>query len=112
MNNKNVVLCYQSANIFNLEKYQQPLRSKVHITYHLVANRATFLELDYESVRKILGDSELETIPQLEHSDAVNQWIQHKSEERGRFANQLKWKIVSMLLAEAKKPFSERIIMS
>ena len=93
VSNENVVIFYQLANIFNLQKFQQQLRSKAHITYHLVANRAKFLDLDYKSVDNILNNSEFGAILEFQLGNAAVEWLQHKSEERGRFANQLTLKI-------------------
>ena len=85
MNKENVVIFYQLVTLFNLNKFQQQLRSKVHITYYLVTIRATFLELNYKSVVKILDNSELEIIQHLGVRDAINIWVQYKSEERSKY---------------------------
>ena len=83
MSNKNVEIFYQLGNNFNLQKFQQQLRSKAHITYHLVANRAKFLELDIDSVIETLKG--LQTIPQLELRDAANEWVKSDPDQRWMF---------------------------
>ena len=83
MSKKNFKIFYQLGNYFNLQKFQQQLRSKAHITYHLVANRAKFLELDIDSVIETLKG--LQTIPQLELRDAANEWVEYDPDQRWIF---------------------------
>ena len=66
----------------------------------MIVDTKSFLELDFFIVSKILASSSLQIDSEVEVYNAANNWLNHNSEERSKFAKQLLLKVRLNLLSD------------
>ena len=71
----------------------------------MVVNSKSFLELDYETLEKILDSSDLYVSSEFEVLNAAGNWLNHNIDERSKFARKLLMKVRLPLLSEAALKF-------
>ena len=96
---KNAASVYQFVNLFNLFSLQIPNLSYIERFFTIVSDNESFLELEYNFVSKILASSELLITSEIEVFKVVVKWLNHKIEERSKYAEDLLSKVRFQLLS-------------
>ena len=91
---------YNFAEIFNLQKGKKTVLRFAELFFGMISETQSFLEFNYNSIKKILGSSKLYVDSELQVYIAVNKWLRYNYEERKKFANELVLKVRFELLSE------------
>ena len=97
---KNSILFYQLAVQFNLTNLNNTVLRYIERCFSIIVDTECFLELDINTVSKILASSSLQIDSEIEIYNAANKWLNHNSEERSKFAKQLLLKVRLNLLSD------------
>ena len=105
----------QLAKLFKLSSLSKIALCYTERCFAKVSETQNFLELHFNLVAKILASSELSVHSELEVFNAANNWLQHNSKERSKFAKQLLLKVRLPLLSDhalkyilnERSPFTE-----
>ena len=89
---KNAVLFYQLAVQFNLTNLNNTVLRYIERCFGMIVGTESFLELDINTVSKILASSSLQIDSEVEVYNAANKWLNYNIEERSKFAKQLFFK--------------------
>ena len=108
INTQNVTFYLKLASIFNLARIARALLSYIERCFTMVVKSKTFLQIDYDLVKRILSSSRLEITSELEVFDAADEWIRHSQEERNIHAKDLLLTVRLPLLSEKALQFALR----
>ena len=97
---KNAVLFYQLAVQFNLSDLNVTVLRYIERCFSMIVETESFLELDFNTVSKILASSSLQIDSEVEVYNATSKWLNYNIEERSKFAKQLLLKIRLNLLSD------------
>ena len=100
LDTKNVLNFYQLANLFNLSSTAKAAFIYLELRFTVVAETQSFLELDYNSVSKILESSGLLITSELEVYNAANKWLSYNFKKRSKFNKNLLRKVRLHLLSD------------
>ena len=101
---KNVATFYYSSKLFNLPRLSKLSLSFIERYFLMVADSENFLELDFNSVSKILSSNELNIESELQVINIAERWLCYNIEKRNKFARYILSKIrFSLLTAPALK---------
>ena len=96
---------YQFASKLNYPELAAQSLSYIERCFTMVVNSKSFLELDYETLEKILDSSDLYVSSEFEVLNAAGNWLNHNIDERSKFARKLLMKVRLPLLSEAALKF-------
>ena len=95
-----IVLFYQLASKFNLSGINITVFRNIECWFSMIVETESFLELDFNTLSKILASSNLKTDSEVEVYNSANKWLNHNSEERSKYAKQLLLKVRLNLLSK------------
>ena len=98
---QNAVLLFQLASKFNLSNVNITVLRFIERCFRMIVDTESFLELDFNTISKILASSSLQIDLEVEVYNAANKWLSYNSEERSKFAKQLLLKVRLNLLSES-----------
>ena len=82
---QNAVLFFQLASKFNLSDLNIRVFRYIEHCFSMIVDTKSFLELDINTVSKILASSSLQIDSEVEVYNAANKWLNCNSEERSKF---------------------------
>ena len=97
---QNAVLFYQLASKFNLTDLHFTVFRYIERCFSMIVETESFLELDFNTVSKILASSSLQIDSEVEIYNTSNEWLSYKIEERSKFAKQLLLRVRLNLLSD------------
>ena len=100
INVQSVSTFYQIAKVYNLTSLARLSLSYIERCFPMVVETKNFLELQFNLVANILASSELSVHSELEIFNAVNEWMRHNFDNRGKFAKDLLLKVRLPLLSD------------
>ena len=112
LDSKNVSTYYTIASVFELPKLSKNYSCFIERWFTTVINYPNFLELDYNSVAKILSSSGLNIDSEMEVFFAAKWWLSHNVKQRSKYAEKLFLKIRFSLLSPPALNFIIGKIMS
>ena len=86
---KKAAFVYQFVNLFNLSSLRNSIFSYIERCFTVVSNNESFLELEYNSVSKLLASSELLITSEIEVFKVTKRWLNYNIEERSKYAKDL-----------------------
>ena len=86
---KNSAFLYQFVYLFNLSRLRNSTLSFIQRCFTIVSDNESFLELDYNSISKILASSELLITSEVEVFKVTKRWLNYNIEERSKNAKDL-----------------------
>ena len=95
---KNATAVYQFVNIFNLSN-KTALRY-IERCFTIVCDTDNFIQMDYNSISKILGSSSLFLTSEIEVFKVAEKWLSYNIEERIKYAKNLLLKVRLSLLSK------------
>ena len=84
MSTQNVATLYKISEIFGLSHLKKLTVSFIQRHFKTVTGLQSFLEVDFDFLKKLLSDSELETSSEVEVFNAAYAWISHNIKERSK----------------------------
>ena len=97
---QNALLFYEIASKFNLLDTNTTVLKYIKRCFSVIVETESFLELDFNSVSKLLASSSLQIDSEVEVYNAANKWLNHNIKERSKFAKQLLLKVRLNLLSD------------
>ena len=97
---KNAVLFYQLVSKFKLSSLNTTVFRYIARCFSMIVETESFLELDVNSVSKLLASSGLQIDSEVEVYNAANKWLNHNIKERSKFARKLLLKVRLNLLSD------------
>ena len=97
---QNAAYFYQLAKHFNSRTIQKAMFSYIERCFTIVVETKHFSELDYTSVSRILGSSNLLIDSEVQVYDAANAWLSYNILERSKFAKNILFKARLHLLSD------------
>ena len=102
MRNRNVVMFYQMASIFNFSELVNISFTYIERCFLIVCKKNNFKNLSFALIAKIISSSELNIDSEMEVINAIDNWIRYDFEERCKFASKLLSKVrLNLLSVEA-----------
>ena len=86
-------MIYQLASIFNLADVTSTVLRYIERCFSMIVDTECFLELDINTVSKILASSSLQIDTEVEVYSAANKWLNYNIEARSKFARHLLMKV-------------------
>ena len=103
---QNVAIYYHLSKLFSLNNLSEETKAYIHCWFTTVAETKNFLELDIESVKKVLSSSDLHVTSEIEVFNAADAWIRYKFDERKKHSKALLMTVrLSLLSINALKYF-------
>ena len=96
----NAVLFFQLAVLFNLSDLNVTVFRYIERCFSMIVETESFLQLDFNTVSKILASSSLQIDSEVEVYNATIKWLNHNSGGRSKFSKQLLLKVRLNLLSE------------
>ena len=97
---QNAAFFYQLSKLFKLQDFKKSMYSYIQCAFPMVVETQGFSELDYNSVLKLLGSSNLNIDSEVQILSAAYQWLCHNFKERRKFTKNILSKVRLFLLPD------------